>query len=48
MARKKLKEGLPVTQKTRKMKTRVARRVQLQGKNQFFFAFFAFSLFHFF
>jgi hypothetical protein len=31
MARKTLKEGMPVTRRTRKVKTRVAARVQLQG-----------------
>ena len=31
MVRKTLKEGMPVTRRTRKVKTRVAARVQLQG-----------------
>ena len=34
MARKTLKEGMPVTRRTRKIKTKVAARVQLQGKGR--------------
>ena len=34
MARKTLKEGMPVTRRTRKPKTRVSARVQLQEKNR--------------
>ena len=34
MARKNLKEGMPVTRRTRRAKTRVAARVQLQGRGR--------------
>ena len=33
IARKTLKDGMPVNRKTRKVKTKVAARVQLQGRS---------------
>ena len=34
MAQKTLKEGMPMTRRTRKLKTRVSARVQLRGNNR--------------